>query len=209
MFNISLSLAGHRLHQPRQCCVCLPARQRLCRPQHCEGDGAAGETLPNLVQTVFNSSSTQAVVLACLYLSYSYMGNEISYPLKPFLVETDKEKFWDRCVTIINKLRYLNNNEKWLILPKKRLFLVGWVQSLGQLHYNCPRLINGLRIIQKKQLFHQLLGLWKSPNLLQLHRNILLQNIPLVPVHWIVANSFLFSNVHKTLQHFSFHLESH
>ena len=48
---------------------------------------------------------TQAVVLACLYLSYSYMGNEISYPLKPFLVETDKEKFWDRCVTIINKLR--------------------------------------------------------------------------------------------------------
>ena len=32
------------------------------------------------------------------------MGNEISYPLKPFLVETDKERFWDRCVTIINKL---------------------------------------------------------------------------------------------------------
>ena len=53
----------------------------------------------------FQLSSTQAVVLACLYLSYSYMGNEISYPLKPFLVETDKEKFWDRCVTIINKLR--------------------------------------------------------------------------------------------------------
>ena len=37
-------------------------------------------------------------------LYYSYMGNEISYPLKPFLVETDKERFWDRCVTIINKL---------------------------------------------------------------------------------------------------------
>ena len=29
-----------------------------------------------------------------------------SYPLKPFLVETDKERFWDRCVTIINKLRW-------------------------------------------------------------------------------------------------------
>ncbi|CAL8098764.1 unnamed protein product [Calicophoron daubneyi] len=26
------------------------------------------------------------IVMACLYLSYSYMGNEISYPLKPFLV---------------------------------------------------------------------------------------------------------------------------
>lgn len=74
---------------------------------------------------VVQETELQAIVLACLYLSYSYMGNEIrwdegylvwantndlniiscSYPLKPFLVETDKEKFWDRCVTIINKLR--------------------------------------------------------------------------------------------------------
>jgi cyclin-dependent kinase 5 activator 1 len=38
----------------------------------------------------------QAKVLTCLYLSYSYMGNEISYPLKPFLVDESKEKFWDR-----------------------------------------------------------------------------------------------------------------
>jgi Cyclin-dependent kinase 5 activator protein len=35
----------------------------------------------------------QAKVLTCLYLSYSYMGNEISYPLKPFLVEESKDKF--------------------------------------------------------------------------------------------------------------------
>jgi len=54
--------------------------------------------------SVVQETELQAIVLACLYLSYSYMGNEISYPLKPFLVETDKEKFWDRCVTIINKL---------------------------------------------------------------------------------------------------------
>lgn len=40
----------------------------------------------------------QASVLTCLYLSYSYMGNEISYPLKPFLVEESKDKFWDRWV---------------------------------------------------------------------------------------------------------------
>lgn len=46
----------------------------------------------------------QAVVLTCLYLSYSYMGNEISYPLKPFLVEDNKEKFWDRCLLIVNRL---------------------------------------------------------------------------------------------------------
>ena len=34
----------------------------------------------------------------------SYMGNEISYPLKPFLVESDKDRFWDRCVNIVNRL---------------------------------------------------------------------------------------------------------
>ncbi|KAG5684344.1 hypothetical protein PVAND_013579 [Polypedilum vanderplanki] len=46
----------------------------------------------------------QAKVLTCLYLSYSYMGNEISYPLKPFLVEESKDKFWDRCLLIVNKM---------------------------------------------------------------------------------------------------------
>ncbi|KAK5856826.1 hypothetical protein PBY51_008396 [Eleginops maclovinus] len=46
----------------------------------------------------------QASLLTCLYLSYSYMGNEISYPLKPFLVEAEKEAFWDRCLEIINRM---------------------------------------------------------------------------------------------------------
>ncbi|MGH0118471.1 UNVERIFIED_CONTAM: hypothetical protein FKN15_054323 [Acipenser sinensis] len=46
----------------------------------------------------------QATLLTCLYLSYSYMGNEISYPLKPFLVESGKEAFWDRCLRIINTM---------------------------------------------------------------------------------------------------------
>ncbi|XP_034474150.1 cyclin-dependent kinase 5 activator 1 [Drosophila innubila] len=49
-------------------------------------------------------SDLQASVLTCLYLSYSYMGNEISYPLKPFLVEDSKENFWDRCLVIVNRL---------------------------------------------------------------------------------------------------------
>uniref|UniRef100_V9KXD3 Cyclin-dependent kinase 5 activator n=1 Tax=Callorhinchus milii TaxID=7868 RepID=V9KXD3_CALMI len=44
----------------------------------------------------------QATFLTCLYLAYSYMGNEISYPLKPFLVEVDKETFWERCLAVIN-----------------------------------------------------------------------------------------------------------
>jgi cyclin-dependent kinase 5 activator 1 len=32
------------------------------------------------------------------------MGNEISYPLHPFLVESDRIKFWNRCLEIVNKL---------------------------------------------------------------------------------------------------------
>lgn len=46
----------------------------------------------------------QITVLTCLYMSYSYMGNEISYPLKPFLVEESRDDFWDRCLSIINKM---------------------------------------------------------------------------------------------------------
>ncbi|KAG9329272.1 hypothetical protein JZ751_006290, partial [Albula glossodonta] len=46
----------------------------------------------------------QATFLTCLYLAYSYMGNEISYPLKPFLVETNKELFWERSLKIIDKM---------------------------------------------------------------------------------------------------------
>ncbi|GCC31077.1 cyclin-dependent kinase 5 activator 1-like [Chiloscyllium punctatum] len=46
----------------------------------------------------------QATLLTCLYLSYSYMGNEISYPLKPFLVESAKDAFWDRCLRIIDTM---------------------------------------------------------------------------------------------------------
>jgi len=32
------------------------------------------------------------------------MGNEISYPLKPFLVDDNREKFWDRCILIVNHM---------------------------------------------------------------------------------------------------------
>ncbi|XP_064647615.1 cyclin-dependent kinase 5 activator 1-like [Lineus longissimus] len=52
---------------------------------------------------IVSEHDLQAHVLTCVYLSYSYMGNEISYPLKPFLVEENREKFWDRCIRIINE----------------------------------------------------------------------------------------------------------
>ncbi|KAJ8273430.1 hypothetical protein GJAV_G00101530 [Gymnothorax javanicus] len=54
--------------------------------------------------TVASERELQAMLLTCLYLSYSYMGNEISYPLKPFLVEPGKEAFWERCLLIINAM---------------------------------------------------------------------------------------------------------
>ncbi|XP_056607694.1 cyclin-dependent kinase 5 activator 1a [Triplophysa dalaica] len=53
---------------------------------------------------VSSERELQAELLTCLYLSYSYMGNEISYPLKPFLVETDKDAFWNRSLAIINRM---------------------------------------------------------------------------------------------------------
>ncbi|XP_030066749.1 cyclin-dependent kinase 5 activator 2 [Microcaecilia unicolor] len=50
------------------------------------------------------SAELQAAFLTCLYLAYSYMGNEISYPLKPFLVEQgSKDAFWERCLRIIQR----------------------------------------------------------------------------------------------------------
>ncbi|XP_078234599.1 cyclin-dependent kinase 5 activator 1-like [Pogona vitticeps] len=63
----------------------------LCR-EMIDGDGVA------------NEHELQAALLTCLYLSYSYMGNEISYPLKPFLVEACKDAFWNRCLRIINTM---------------------------------------------------------------------------------------------------------
>ena len=40
------------------------------------------------------------LVLMCLYVSYTYNANEISYPLRPFLVKQDRVAFWDKCTTL-------------------------------------------------------------------------------------------------------------
>ncbi|XP_035533848.1 LOW QUALITY PROTEIN: cyclin-dependent kinase 5 activator 1-like [Morone saxatilis] len=45
-----------------------------------------------------------STVLTCLYLGYSYLGNEISYPLKPFLVESSRDAFWERALELIDRL---------------------------------------------------------------------------------------------------------
>ncbi|XP_066521313.1 cyclin-dependent kinase 5 activator 2a [Hoplias malabaricus] len=57
-----------------------------------------------VTEDVSSEYELQATFLTCLYLAYSYMGNEISYPLKPFLAEANKEAFWERALRIIDRM---------------------------------------------------------------------------------------------------------
>lgn len=53
---------------------------------------------------VDNVGDLQGTFQTCLYLAYSYMGNEISYPLKPFMMEANKDVFWETSLRIINRM---------------------------------------------------------------------------------------------------------
>ena len=55
------------------------------------------------METAKSLRQLQAQVLTALYLSYSYMGHEISYPVKLFLYADDsKDDFWKRCLRLID-----------------------------------------------------------------------------------------------------------
>lgn len=47
-----------------------------------------------------NALDVKQLFFMCLYISYTYNANEISYPLKPFLVYKDRVAFWDNCVSL-------------------------------------------------------------------------------------------------------------
>lgn len=47
-----------------------------------------------------NALDVKQLFFMCLYISYTYNANEISYPLKPFLVYKDRLAFWDNCVSL-------------------------------------------------------------------------------------------------------------
>jgi len=47
-----------------------------------------------------NTLDVKQLFFMCLYISYTYNANEISYPLKPFLVYKDRVSFWDNCVSL-------------------------------------------------------------------------------------------------------------
>lgn len=44
-------------------------------------------------------------IFSCMYVAFSYMGNEISYPLKPFIVDNENRfTFWQRIVGILSQM---------------------------------------------------------------------------------------------------------
>lgn len=63
------------------------------------------EMIPSSVQT---EKEIHSIVLNCLYMAYSYMGSEISYPVKPFMVVgVSREQFWQRCIQMMNRCSFL------------------------------------------------------------------------------------------------------
>ncbi|KAM4608339.1 cyclin-dependent kinase 5 activator 1-like [Polymixia lowei] len=78
-----------------------------------------------ITDDIESSYELQGAFLSCLYLAYSYMGNEISYPLKPFMIEANKEVFWERSLSIINRM-----SAKMLLLNSDPHFFTEVFQDL-------------------------------------------------------------------------------
>ena len=76
-------------------------------------------------EDVDSSYELQGVFLTCLYLAYSYMGNEISYPLKPFMIDANKDVFWEKSLSIINRM-----SDKMLLLNSDPHFFTEVFQEL-------------------------------------------------------------------------------
>jgi cyclin-dependent kinase 5 activator 1 len=68
--------------------------------------------------TIKSVSELHSIVLTCLYLAFSYMGHEITYPLKPFVTDNEtRDVFWKRVVLIMgqssSKMLEINQNPKY------------------------------------------------------------------------------------------------
>ncbi|XP_062257815.1 cyclin-dependent kinase 5 activator 1-like [Platichthys flesus] len=57
-----------------------------------------------IADSVASPAELQGTFQTCLYLAYSYMGNEISYPLKPFMIDANKDVFWQTSLRIIDRM---------------------------------------------------------------------------------------------------------
>jgi hypothetical protein len=68
--------------------------------------------------TIKSVTELHSIILTCLYLAFSYMGNEITYPLKPFVTDDEtRDVFWQRVVLIMgelsSKMLAINQNPKF------------------------------------------------------------------------------------------------
>jgi hypothetical protein len=67
--------------------------------------------------TIRTLTDVKELVLMCLYISYTYNANEISYPLRPFLVKPDRSAFWDKCtslsLSVSSKMLRLNRDHSF------------------------------------------------------------------------------------------------
>lgn len=57
-----------------------------------------------VTEDITSPDDLQGIFLTCLYLTYSYLGTEISYPLQPFIINANKNVFWQQSLEIIDKL---------------------------------------------------------------------------------------------------------
>ncbi|XP_017324585.1 cyclin-dependent kinase 5 activator 2b [Ictalurus punctatus] len=55
-------------------------------------------------EDITSPGELHGVFLTCLYLTYSYLGTEISYPLQPFIIDANKDVFWQQALGVIDKL---------------------------------------------------------------------------------------------------------
>ena len=70
-------------------------------------------------------TDAKELVLMCLYISYTYNANEISYPLRPFLVKHDRIAFWNKCTDIS-----LDSSRDMLNINRDRSFYKEILQDL-------------------------------------------------------------------------------
>lgn len=77
-------------------------------------------------------ADAKELVLLCLYVSYTYNANEISYPLRPFLVKQDRSAFWDKCTDIS-----LSCSGMMLRLNRDRGYYLDTLASLKCIHAFC------------------------------------------------------------------------
>ncbi len=77
-------------------------------------------------------ADAKELVLLCLYVSYTYNANEISYPLRPFLVKQDRADFWDKCMDIS-----LSCSGMMLRLNRDHKYYLDTLASLKCIHAFC------------------------------------------------------------------------